>query len=90
MPIEPRALSLAMADDFIRDIEHRFDVSWTVYVAQVCSPKPHSAAPISAGAFDVHITTHGADTVTEFNTLDPAILAKRVVDEVRTLVPSAA
>lgn len=62
-----------MAEDFIRDIEHRFDVGGTVYVAQVCSPKPHSAAPMSASAFDVQIVTFAGNDFSDFENNSPEI-----------------
>jgi hypothetical protein len=76
-----------MADEFVRDLERRFDVGGRVYVAQVCSPAPHTAAPVSAGAFDVQIVTCAADELSDFNNEDPEFLARRVIVDASTRMP---
>jgi hypothetical protein len=77
-----------MDAETVRDLEHRFDVGGRVYVVQVCSPHPHSAAPISAGAFDAQIVTCAADELSDFNNDDPEFLAQRVVVDISTRLPN--
>ena len=50
-----------MAAETVHDLEHRFVVGGKVYIVQVCSPIPGSAAPESTGAFEVQIVTMAAD-----------------------------
>lgn len=72
----------------VRDLEHRFNIGGRVHVAQVCSPDPHSAAPVSAGAFDVQIVTCAADDLGDFENDDPGFLAQRVVVDISTRLPN--
>ena len=69
---------------FARDLEHRFDVGRRVYSARVCSPAPHTAAPVSAADADVIIVTCSADELSNFNNDDPEFLARRVTVDIST------
>lgn len=74
----------------IRDLEHCFNIGGRVHVAQVCSPNPHSAAPISAsrGEWETAIYTCAADDVRSFEDDDPHFLAQRVVVDISTRLPN--
>jgi hypothetical protein len=74
--------------DCIRDLEHRFNIGGHVHVAQVCSPDPHSVAPVSAGTFDTQIVTCAADELSDFDNDDPHFLAQRVVVDISTRLPN--
>ena len=72
----------------MRDLERQFNIGGRVYVAQVCSPDPQSAAPVGAGAFDVQIVTWAADDLFHFDNDDPHFLAQRVVVDISTRLPN--
>lgn len=59
-----------------------------MHVAQVCSPDPHSAAQVSAWAFDVQIVTCAADDLFDFDNDDPHFLPQRVVVDISTRLPN--
>ena len=76
-----------MAAETVHDLEHRFVVGGKVYIVQVCSPIPGSAAPESTGAFEVQIVTMAADDRADFEREDPRFLARRVVVDISTRMP---
>lgn len=77
--------------DRVRDLEYRFDVQGRIFIAQVCCPDLHSAAPVtrSGGPFDVMIVTTSSDNLEEFLSADPTVLADRIIGDIGTRMPVA-
>jgi hypothetical protein len=74
----------------VRDLEHHFNIGGRVHVAQVCSPSPHSPAPVSdsRGEWETAIFTCAADDLHDFEDDDPHFLAQRVVVDISTRLPN--
>jgi hypothetical protein len=74
----------------IRDLEHHFNIGGRVHVAQVCSPDPKSAAPVSdsRGEWETAIYACVADDLADFDHDDPHFLEQRVVVDISTRLPN--
>ena len=77
-------------DDKTRDLEHHFNIGGRVHAAQVCSPNPHSSAPVpdSRGEWETAINACAADDLGDFDHDDPHFLAQRVVVDITTRLPN--
>lgn len=72
----------------VRDLQIRLLADSRTYVIEVCAPGSNPA-PVSAGAFDVHIAIGVDEILPEWRQVEPERVVRQITDYVVPLLPAS-